>query len=636
MAILVPEVNGSGPVSVSDPCSSNNENNVRSFIDDFQREAKSDISRASSWLNDSVPNIVTSDYILPGLDFTFNWTDFNYASELPSAFNVDGISVNIPLSAPLRDIPDVVAGALPTFTAATPTPDLPAAPAAVDTAPIPYLATNTALNLPPALVLNIPDAPPLTEINPIVISDIEFSAFAEENIDLTLASPPSASDFSYTETGYASEVDTQVKNLMGLMKDNDLGIPSTVWDQMWQHGREREDTKTAALINEIDTDLANRGFFMPQGVQLARRDMARHDSMVASNTLNREKLIEQEKDKLEMFKFYTQQAIAYDKILIDEYDNVQARALDSAKYSFNARLDLYKAEVEFINIKIAAFNHKVEVYKANLEAEVQQIEMQKLQLEAQKITSEINKDKVAVYSASIEALNTKAQVYKTQVEAAVMELEGTKLDIAKYAQDIIHYKEKIQGALNEFNIYKVQVETKGMEFSNYNSSVQAFASEVQAYKTGIDAQSAVSDAVASYNNNVTQQHDNQIKTVNAELQAKIAGLDAKVKLFTAELSKYEIMNKTAISVQQGKADAYRAAIDERKGRIDFKIQEANQKVQASTAQANLSMTRSNNVGQLYASMASAKASAANISYGFSSQASCSSSESNNNNISATI
>jgi len=599
---------------------------VSDYLDGHLDRADEAVNLAYQALNAQTPNITYQNSNAGNLDGDLVWTP-GITGTAPGAAPIGTVSVNVPTAPTLQTINQIDLGNKPTLDASKPSSGMPLAPTSGNVALVSSPNVDTDLDIPPAPNLDF-GAPPV--LTPIIIPTIlplnipDFDAVAP---DPSIIAPPDGK-FDYTDGGmYTNDVELQVVDRMAQMRDNDWGIPDHIWELAWQQGREREQVATNQMLDEIDVDMASRGFSMPQGIQLARRDKANQEHLSKTITINREQVIAQEKEKTENFRFHVQQGIAFEQVRGQWYNESQNRILDAAKYAFNATLELFRANVEFFNAQVLIFKTEAEVYKIEVDAEVARLEAQKVELEAQKLVSEINKDAVAIYTAEIEALDAKANVYKTQVEAAVAVLEAAKVEVSLYAQDINNYTAKWNGAQIDAGIYKTKVDAKGVEFNNYATAAQAFGTEMQGYKIDADAQISINEGINQHNNNLVSQYDTRIKGLNLDLQAQIADIESQVSTFNASIDLY----KAEASVSKSNVDA---TISMHGNQVQYatqgtqsSIQNAKSASDNSLANANASVERTNAIGQLYTGLASASVSAANISLsnGFSDSISCSTS-----------
>ena len=207
------------------------------------------------------------------------------------------IAIAPPTAPALTPIAKFSLGTAPTFNERKPSAGMPSKPN-VSSIPKPSSGIiDTTLNLPSAPTLDFGSPPKLTPIKiPTIIAlDIkDFTGIAPTGKSIK---QPDAS-FSYIDNGtYTSDIESQVEARMTQMADNDWGIPDYIWDLAWEQGRERERNETEQIIDTINTDMAGRGFMLPQGVQLARIDQANQKNLAATITINRQQVMEQEKEK---------------------------------------------------------------------------------------------------------------------------------------------------------------------------------------------------------------------------------------------------------------------------------------------------------------------------------------------------
>lgn len=596
---------------------------VPDYLDSYIDKADGYTNSALAALNDQLPTITFNSANQGDLSgaLVFNpGISGTGAGNAPSGT----VGVSVPSAPNLMAINGIALGPIPEFTESKPSTAMPAVPTPDYPVPATSGHIDTSLDIPDAPDLSFGTAPNLTPIIIPTIVPLDIPDFNATAPDGSLIPLPDG-EFNYTDAGmYTNDVEQQVVDRMNQMRDNDWGIPDYIWELAWQQGRDRENSAVQQTLDDIDVDTASRGFMLPQGIQLARRDKALQESLQKTITINREQVMAQEKEKTENFRFHVQQGIAFEQVRGTWYNDTQNRILDSAKFVFNSSIQLFQARVEFFNAQVLIFKTEADVYKIEVDAEVARLEAQKVELEAQKLVSEINKDAVAIYTAEIEALNAKADVYKTQVDAAVSALEAARIEVQLYSENINNYSAQINAVATEYSNYKTQVDAKGVEYQNYSTAAQAFASEVQAYKVNADAQMVNNQSISEHNRNIVLQYDTRIKGINTDLQAQIANLDSQVKIFDTKVKNYlaeagvSKMNVDATIGMHGNQIQYATQMTQ------ASIQNAKSASETSMANATSSVERTNAIGTLYTGLAGASLAAANVSYGhkFSSSIGC--------------
>jgi len=593
---------------------------VSPFLTANVTRAEKSVEAAISALRSNLPTINYYTANLGAIDDRFDFdtnikADINYhESTLVDQKVTQGVDINYPLD---KSYTVIKLDKKPVFKGIQPINSIPPAPTinAPEAPKKPDI--NTSLSIPSPPNLSFGNAPNLTPIKIPTIVALDISDFTANRPSSNIDAPDG--DFDYTDAGtYDSNVVNQIENRMQQMADNDWGIPDYIWDLAWEQGREREVSATSQIIDDINTDMAGRGFSLPQGIQLARIDKANQENLAKTITINREQVMAQEKEKTENFRFHVQQGIAFEQVRGSWYNDTQNRILDAAKYAFQASTELFRARVEFFNAQVLIFKTEADVYKIEVDAEVAKLEAQKVELEAQALVSEINKDAVAIYTAEIESLDAKARVYKTQVDAAVSVLEGAKVEVQKYVADINNYSEQIKSTLTEHQQYKIEADVKAIEFQNYSVAAQAFNAQVQAFKTNADAQMVSNQSISEHNKNVVSHYEASIKGVNTDIQAKVSDLEHQLNIYTSKVQAHQVqasvekMNVDATIAMQGNQIQFASQ------ETQASIQNARSASQTSLASANASVERTNAIGTLYTGLASASISAANISYGHSS------------------
>jgi len=602
-------------------CEPNADNAVYNAIDNLVAKADANIVLASQQLEGKAWQSQSFAANQGKLDATLRVSPrtSRYTGVTPDAVSLPGEAV--PASPELEGIAPIDSGTLPEDTTVAPDSAMPAAPSVVlPEAPVaPDSQTDIVLPDPP--VLDEVQLEALQPIPTITLTEIQIDDFQGTAPPVNSIEEPNAT-FSFLETDYTSDVLTQVEDRMNQMANNELGIPDSIWNLVWEQARERETEAVQQLVDETNIEWASRGFSLPTGIQIARIDKARQQALQKTISNSREQAIKHSQDKLDNFKFHVQQGIAFESLRGGWHENQMGRALDAAKYAFQADIELHNARISFFNARLELYKTELAVYQQEIQAEISKLEADKIKLENNKVISETNLVKVQSYKAQVEALGVEVDNYKAQVDAALATLELARTEAEIYASEIKGYTARVEAAATEYDLYKTQVEAKGIEFSAYETSVSAYGKRLDAYRSGIDAQVSVNNSLAAVNDNRIKLFDSQIKAYVTDVERQTKELETNVQLYQADLQKFqlEIQSSNAYNDSVYKFD--QNAISYALQQTNANIQNAKQSGDISLANAQVVNGNKENLSQLYAGLAGSSMSAIGVSSGFSISQAC--------------
>lgn len=222
----------------------------------------------------------------------------------------------------------------------------------------------------------------------------------------------------------------------------------------------------------------------------------------------------------------------------------------------------------------------------------QNIALQTLILDSQKFVLqsaiEIFNGRISLFNAQQQAYATDAQVYRDKLQGALTEIEIYKAEIdaqrlvGEINQQLVSiYETKIRAVLASVEIYKAQVEgataqaeANRVVIEAYRATVQAYAENVRAYaaqwdafKSKVDAQVAKEriyeisanvyatrvDAWAKGNNNVIEQQKLLISEKDLDLRSWLGKIDQ----FKAEIEAEKARIDASVAIYNARVDLYR-------------------------------------------------------------------------------
>ena len=457
-----------------------------------------------------------------------------------------------PPSALQIDIPivDIGLGDFPILEAIAPNIILPAVPDALTEAvpeknftldldkPFPLAPDSTLPSLPTLVDLNLPDD--ISIITPLFDGVIPDSA--------SIGVP--GNTFFFSEDPYSSSLLTDIQSELLSRLQGGTGIPVNVEQAIWDRGRDREQVAALQAERSITVDRVSQGFTRPSGAAMAALERVVQETQGKIIDLSREVMIKQAELEQENFKFSMQQAISLESTLISQYNNVQQRAFEVAKFLQEVSFEVYKLLVNKFNVELEAYKTSAQVFQIKVQAELSKVEVFKAQIDAEKTKNEINDQNIRIYQGQISAINTSVEIYKATVQAVAEELRAEALKVEVYKSEIDAYSALVGAKSEEFRAYSDQVKAEVSRVDIYDSQVKAFTSRIQGYSIGKD-----------------------VEIKQADLEMKVQEL--KITKYLADIEGFIKQVQSDQSVTQSNVDNYRAQLQAYLADVGFNTAAAN-------------------------------------------------------------
>jgi hypothetical protein len=444
------------------------------------------------------------------------------------------------------------------------------------------------------------------ELVEITIEDapiVTIDTFDEEAPEFDAPVPSGSIDF--TENPYVSELLDGIKVRINELMAGE-GLPPAVAVALYGQLVDREDTSAIKMAQEVREDFASRGFDAePNGLLAKRLLEVRKANRDKRSESARAVYIEEQKVVVENVRFAVAQGLQLEGQLIQAHMQVEQRRFDLAVKLQEIALGVFNAHVSAFNARVAGFNARIEAYKAFLEGQKAKVEVYKAQVEAAKVRGELNEQLVRVYEARIRAEITKVEVYKAQVEGYRARIEGERTRIEAYKGEVDAYRSFVEVYKAEWDAERTRIEAEVQRGRIYQTLAEVYASRVDVWRTKADVKIQNQRADIQVAQQYLQQHDAQVKTMLARLEAAKATLQAQVAQQQAAITLYQA--KAGVEATAAEVDTREfAALAERENQrlqillkdVDLRITQANQnaslllRAMESASQASTQLTAS--------------------------------------------
>lgn len=497
--------------------------------------------------------------------------------------------------------------------AALPLPDpfdalLPAAPELAG-ATIPAEPDYRLPDVPALLALNLPDAPVL---------DLPL-------FDATLGDLPAApaASFAWSEVDYDTALLTAMNTrLFDCVQGTSTGLAPEVEAAIWNRGRDRAAILTQRAVDEANRLFAARGFALPTGTLLRVVQQALADGIARDADLNRDILIKQAELEQSNFQFAFNAAVALEGQLIGHFNQVQARALDAAKFQFQALIQIFNAQVSLFQADVQAFGMKASVFKTRLEGALAQLDVYKAQLQGQQLIGQLNEQAARIYEAQLSGVKVAAEIFRERVSAAKLRIDADAAQVEIYRAQLQGYDSLVKAKAAEYDGYASQVKAE-------LTKVQMFGEQVAAFKSRTDAFAALVQArlgVADLDFKQTQQfpvelHKSRVAAYQVAVQAEAERLRAVANVFDTQVRAFAASEQAKAANTGAQVEAVKATTGVYVSQAQLALQAGESNVRLAMSAAETAQASLRAAGQLSGQLAAAAMSARNVSASISTSAS---------------
>lgn len=389
----------------------------------------------------------------------------------------------------------------------------------------------------------------IKDIVPVVIPEFTAPLPNTSGIDLPTG------NFTWSEEDYDSAILQATQSRVAEFLAGGVGIPSYIWDAIWDRGRDKTIRDSNRLITETTNESASKGWSIPTGSQFKRIDEARQAAHNEISEYARELVIKEAEHEIENLKFAVAQGQALEGLLGGWYQQQVARALEAAKYKYQLEVEIFKAQISLFNAEISLFNAQVLQFKTLVEAELSKLEEQKLYLEGQKIIGELNMQEVAIYEANIKAYEASISAYNGLIKGILGKAENNKLKMEGYGIEVQAFGELVKAKTSEYEGLKAEISAEELKVGIFESMVKSYQTEVDAFSTKIDASYKPMDIRQQNNDNEFKKFASTLTRQESITKDKLQALENAATEFDSKVKSYVIdveneKNRSAVELKE--------------------------------------------------------------------------------------
>jgi hypothetical protein len=218
----------------------------------------------------------------------------------------------------------------------------------------------------------------------------------------TVIPQPPATNFNFQEGGYTSDVDISlVEKLVDGITNGGTGLGAAVEEGIWNREQERALLELAEAKNRLAGESSDTSFGLPGGAVAAMLVDQETKFSDARLTSNRDIATKQAELAQDMTKAYLTSGLNYEGTKRSYLSSFWSRSLDAAKAAPAIAVEIYKAQVEYINVFVAQYN--AIAAKVNAEAEIFKAQVLSYTSQAD-VKTKIITASVQKYMADVEAI----------------------------------------------------------------------------------------------------------------------------------------------------------------------------------------------------------------------------------------
>lgn len=396
---------------------------------------------------------------------TFTWDDYRF----PDPFTRD-LDIGQWMPEPFDETPPILK-----FGEA---PD----PFTEDAPPSPGI--NTDFVYPADPEIQFPDKPGLLSIRTFGFNGVTIPEFTGDVGPLEIADPTIV---NYVPgQGYTSSLLTALDSKITQRLDGYSAMPPEVENAIWDRGRDREIKQLQDGLDDLER-MESLGYSLPPGIWLDARTKLQTEYAANSYGHSREVMIKQAELLQQNVRHAIDSAIGLESRLIEQYNQIETRTLEAAKYVTNAGVEIYNAKVRAYSAYLDAYKTKATIYEARIRGEMAKVEAYKAEIQAEEIKAQINTALVNQYKAQIDAQMAIVEIYKAELSAIQTKAQVEKLKIDIYGEQIRAYVGKINSYTAQVEAFKAAVSAEGTKQEAFKSAVEAYAAQVNAKVNVINA-----------------------------------------------------------------------------------------------------------------------------------------------------
>lgn len=470
--------------------------------------------------------------------------------------------------------------------------------------------------VPDLPALTLPDFPELRDIVLPAPPSVQLPTFEGQRPNFAITVPQNT--FAFEAEPYSSALVDQIKQRLSVMIDGKPGLPAAAARQMRDRAYAAVDEQAARAEQQAVEDFAARGWPQPDGVLRRALAQARQNNQNQRNALARDVYLKDVDVAIEDLRFAVAQGVALESQLMGNFLAVQQLMLDSAKTAIQVAIDIANAEIAIANLELQAYQTDAQVHRDLIQAELAAIEVYRAELEGKKLIGELNQQDVAILAERVRLVLAEVDIYNASVAAVKAKADVNMTRVQTFGEQVRAYAARVDAYRTEWDAYGKAVEGDLTQYRRYELATQVFGNRVRIWSdingNKIDQKRLrISEReldIAAYRAG--------LEKLDAVLRAAQAKLDARVRVYGADIDKYRADAAVESLISESRGRQFQLALQQESDRVQTELKNAELRI-TQAQQIGLLMERKlETISQVAAQLAAGLSSAMSVHAGISS------------------
>lgn len=529
----------------------------------------------------------------------------------PTAPGVGTISVSVP-SQPNFDTVTFSPVTVPQNTTPALTVTIPNAPTTFDPSDPGNAPSIGAVNIPGPPSLTFPSEPSIVDWTIPTKPSLSIPTFSAVMPVDNIVSPTNS--FAYSEGEYQSTMLDEVKaKLSADLAAGGTGLGETAEAAIWNRMLTRQAELEERLFTTTAEFFSSRGWNIPTGAMSAKITEAHNEAQRALANANYEIAIEQARLAYQNVQDTIKSIIALEQALIQHSDVVANRALEAAKYTIEAAVNIFNAQIAKLEMSLEVYKTAASVYEVQVRVQEIIMSLYTAELNAVKTGNEIDLTKIEKYKAILSGVQQRVEVYKAELQGAATVAQVEALRVESFKAVVDAFTAKINGNTAKYNMYQAQIAGELAKAQVYSEQIRAFATEVEAAKTKSTIEKDKAEVAVSINDNRTKVYLAQIEAYKADLQGQIAVIEAKLSEYATKGKLYDSDINLAVGAAEMNIKANEANLRTLLAQLELELKQAEVNMQNAVQSNALSLEAAKVGSTVTAQLAASALSSVNAS-----------------------
>lgn len=516
----------------------------------------------------------------------------------PSSTGVDGITISNE--------------ALPAYTDSGLTVDIPTKPSVVWPEFSKDAPSTTTIEVPTAPGYNLPPVPTLTGVSiPASPSynDLQF----EGQLPVEDLTPPNGA-FNWLEEVFSHKVLTKLEDeIYAELVAGGAGFPEATEQAIYDRAVARLEEEAETFLESSLNRQASRGFPLPPGA-IDGILLETHNKILRAKTdINNDILVQQTKLAQENAHFTKTIALNLTQVLMQNYNAVQQRSFEAAKYVLEYALQTYAVKVEAYKAKLEGYKALAQVFVARIQGEIAKAELYKAQIEGAKINVEVQRNVIELYTAQVNTIKILMEAYRTEMEGANIQAQIDSTRLQGYLYEVQAFVAKTNAVTSRYEGYKAEIAGEAVKVDAIQAHNGSYLARIQGYKAKSEVDIARAQAELMKLQGNIDIYKTDLMKYSEDTKAKLAQLEADVRVSELDIELYKADTQSYAVDVDGLSKTYLGMVEEAKAKSEVEVKAAELSIRSLLGQYELAMETVKGIAAVAGQLAAAAMGSVNAS-----------------------